>query len=274
VEGKYLDLYPLDEVRLPPSYHDRMQDKPAVYRRMRESTFDQLTEREAREGIRHYLAFCSYIDNLFGQLLEGLERIGQVENTLVLFTSDHGDYCADHGLFAKGIPCFSGAYHIPAILRWPAGVRSPGRAVDEFVSLADFGPTFLEAASLSPERYFSGRSLLSFLQAKEPPVWRDDMHTQCNGVELYYTQRSVMTRAWKYTFNGFDQDELYHLRHDPDEMVNLAGDPNWAAVKQRMCQRLRRFAHCEGDTAINPYITVGLAPHGPALAFAPDLPED
>jgi arylsulfatase A-like enzyme len=239
------------------------------------SLFDQLSEREAREGIRHYLAFVSYIDELFARLLEHLAKHKHIENTLVLFTSDHGDYCGDHGLFAKGIPCFQGAYHVPAIVRWPEAIRNPGRTVDAFVSLADFGPTFLQAAGMAfgdaassaGERHFSGLSLLPFLYGNEPPAWRDEIHTQCNGVELYYTQRSVMTQAWKYTFNGFDQDELYHLPEDPHEMYNLADDPAYASVKREMCRRLWRFAYQESDTAINPYITVGLAPYGPAEAF-------
>ena len=97
--------------------------------------------------------------------------------------------------------------------------------------------------------------------------WRDDIHSQCNGVELYYTQRSVSTKEYKYVFNGFDRDELYDLRSDPDEMVNLASDPTYEGIKRQMCARMWRFAHQESDTAINPYITVGLAPYGPAEAF-------
>jgi choline-sulfatase len=105
------------------------------------------------------------------------------------------------------------------------------------------------------------------LQNAQPHTWRDAIHTQCNGVELYYTQRSVMTRDWKYTYNGFDYDELYDLRSDPHEMRNLARDSAYADVVRQMCRRLWRFAYEHDDTAINPYITVGLAPFGPAEAF-------
>jgi len=267
VPGRYLDLYDLEDVSLPASYRDEMADKPAIYRRMREMRFGQLSDREMREGIRHFWAYCSYLDDLFGQILDALERTGQRDNTLVLYCSDHGDYCGEHGLFAKGIPCFRGAYQVPAVLSWPAIVERPGRRVEAFVSLADWAPTFLEAAGLAPERCFTGTSLVPFLRDAEPTEWRDDIHTQCNGVELYYTQRSVMTRSFKYVFNGFDRDELYDLRADPHEMVNLAGDPAYEHVKRALCARMWRFAYREDDTAINPYITVGLAPYGPAEAF-------
>jgi arylsulfatase A-like enzyme len=237
---------------------------------MRDMRFGQLSQREVREGIRHFWAYCTYLDDLFGRLLDALERTGQAENTLVLYCADHGDYCGEHGLFAKGIPCFNGAYHVPAVARWPAGIADPGRRVDAFVSLADFAPTFLEIAGQAADRHFAGASLAPFFRHETPAGWRDEMHTQCNGVELYYTQRSVRTGECKYVFNGFDRDELYDLRADPHEMHNLADDPAYAQVKREMCRRMWRFAYREDDTAINPYITVGLAPYGPAEAFRDD----
>jgi arylsulfatase A-like enzyme len=270
VPERYLALYDLDEVQLPESFSDDLLDKPAIYRRMREMRFGQLSEREVREAIRHFWAYCTYLDDLFGRLLEALKRTGQAEDTLVLYCADHGDYCGEHGLFAKGIPCFRGAYHVPAVVRWPAAVSGPGRRVDALVSLADFAPTFLEAAGIETERRLAGASLVPFLRGEIPPSWRDEIHTQCNGVELYYTQRSVMTRETKYVFNGFDQDELYDLRRDPHELRNLACDPAYERIKRDMCARMWRFAYHEDDSAINPYVTVGLAPYGPAQAFRRD----
>lgn len=267
VPQKYLNMYDLADIPLPVSFGDELADKPRIYQRMREMRFGQLSPREVREGISHFWAYCTYLDDLFGQILAALDATGQAENTLVLYVADHGDYCGEHGLFAKGIPCFRGAYHVPAVIRWPAGVCNPGRRVDNFVSLADFAPTFIELAGLKQDRHFAGVSLLPFLRDETPPTWRDAIHTQCNGVELYYTQRSAMTRDFKYVFNGFDQDELYDLRVDPHEMRNLSDDPAYAEVKRELVGRMWRFAYEEDDTAINPYITVGLAPYGPAEAF-------
>jgi len=229
--------------------------------------WDQLTEREIREGIRHFWAYCSYLDDCFGRILDALDQAGEADNTLVLYCSDHGDYCGEHGLFCKGIPCFRGAYHVPAVIRWPKGVRSPGRRVDSFVSLADFAPTFTELSGKAPDLSLTGRSLVPFLKGDAPADWRDEMWTQCNGVELYFTQRSVMTREFKYVFNGFDWDELYDLRNDPDEMHNLANDPAYAEIKRDLIGRLWRFALREDDGARSSYITVGLAPYGPAEGF-------
>ena len=263
VPRKYVDRYRLEDIELPASYADRLEDKPRIYRRLRRDRWDQLGERETRDAIRHYRAYRTHVDDLFGRLLNALDRTGQAEDTLVLYVSDHGDYCGEHGLFAKGIPCFRGAYHVPAVVRWPRGVRTPGRRVPRFVSLADFAPTFLEVAGLPVDRDFSGASLLPFLRGEEPARWRDEIHTQCNGVELYYTQRSVCTRDYKYVYNGFDDDELYDLKADPDEMKNLALDPSLEEVKRGMLRRMWRFAQREQDAAPSAYITVSLAPYGP-----------
>lgn len=267
VPTKYLDMYRLEDVPLPASFADTMMDKPRIVQRMRRQIFGQMSEREVREAIRHFWAMCTYLDDLFGKLLAALEATGQADNTLVLYCADHGDYCGEHGLFAKGIPCFRGAYNVPAVIRWPKGLVEPGRRVSEFVSLADFAPTFTELAGRKADAGLTGRSLVPFLRKQTPPDWRDEMHTQCNGVELYYTQRSVMTRKHKYVFNGFDDDELYDLERDPHEMTNLAGKNDYEAVKRELCRRMWRFARREQDAATNGYITVGLAPYGPGEAI-------
>ena len=267
---KYLDMYKLEDVPLPPSYADDLADKPRVYKRMRDTRFGQLSEREVREAIRHFWAYCTYLDDLFGRVLAALEASGQADNTLVLYTSDHGDYCGDHGLFCKGIPSFRGAYNVPNVIRWPAGVAQPGRRVSEFVSLADFAPTFIELAGAQADRHFTGASLVPFLRGETPADWTDEVHSQCNGVELYYTQRAVTTKEYKYVFNGFDYDELYDLQADPHEMKNLSDDPAYESAKRDMVRRMWRFAHRENDAAISSYITVSLAPYGPAEAFRED----
>lgn len=267
VPQKYLDLYDLDDVPLPPNFADTLADKPAVYARMRRMRWGQFTEREYRDCIRHFWAYCSYLDDKFGQVLAALDATGQADDTLVLYVSDHGDYCGEHGLFAKGIPCFRGAYHVPAVMRWPNGIARPGQREEALVSLADFAPTFTELAGKTADPGLTGRSLTPFLAGQTPANWRDEMHTQCNGVELYYTQRSVMTRDWKYVFNGFDEDELYDLRRDPHETVNLARRPDMQPIIRQMCRRMWRFAHEQDDAATNAYVTVSLAPFGPAEAF-------
>ena len=265
VPQEFLDLYDPDDVVLPANFGDLMQDKPGLYRRTR-SMFDQLSEEEHREALRHYLAFCTYEDHLFGLVLEALEQSGQADNTVVIYVSDHGDYMAEHGLWCKGLPCFRGAYEVPLIISVP-DMPGPGREVDAFISLADLAPTILDLAGIAQERPFTGKSLLPFLENKAPQKWRDAVFTQSNGNELYGIQRSVTTRDWKLVYNGFDFDELYDLQNDPGEVRNLARDPRYSDARRDLYQRLWTFARETDDNIVNNYIMVGLAEFGPGLAF-------
>jgi arylsulfatase A-like enzyme len=264
-EKKYLDMYDLEETELPPSFEDTMEDKPDYYRKLRQRVFDRNDIKGVKEAIRHFRACCSKIDFNFGRLLEKLDEVGQTEDTLVLFCADHGDYVGDHGLFHKQVPAFLGAYMVPAVVKWPKGIKNPGRTVDDFVSLADFGPTFLDMAGIKTDRYFSGDTLVPFLKDEKPLAWREEMCTQCEGTEQMFTQRMVSTHEYKYVYNGFGRDELYDLVNDPHEMKNLEDDPKYDDIKRDLVKRMWRFAYKEQDQlGSTQYIMVNTAPWGPA----------
>jgi len=186
----------------------------------------------------------------------------------VLYCSDHGDYVGDHGLFHKQVPAFLGAYHVPAIVRWPKGVRNPGRRVDAFVSLADFAPTFLDLAEIETDRYFTGSSLAPFLSDESPGAWRQEICMQCEGTENLFTQRQILTKQHKYVYNGFGRDELYDLSKDPHEMVNLIDDPSYREILRDLLGRMWRFAYLEQDRlGSTQYLMVNTAPWGPKEGF-------
>ena len=264
VPAKYARMYDPDRIELPASYRDDLRDKPAVYRRMRR-LWDQLGEREVRESIAHYWGFCTLVDEMFGRVLATLDEIGASENTLVVFVSDHGEHCGAHGLYLKGISTFDEGYRVPALVRWPARIARPGRSVDDFVTLMDLAPTFLEATGAPPLRKCAGRSLMPFLDGRRPADWRRDIYTQCNGVEVYYTRRMVRNRTHKFVYTPIDADELYDLRTDPLEMRNLADDPSLAPVKENLYRRMWEYAYETEDTIFNPYPSVATADYGPAV---------
>jgi len=286
-------LYDPADVELPASFGDLMLDKPRVYQRMRNQIWGQLTEDEVRESIAHYWAVCTLQDRYFGELLTALEATGQAENTVVAFVGDHGDYMFAHGLRCLGIPAFREVYQVPAVIRWPRGVVEPGREVDEFVSLADFAPTFMELAGCAADQGLTGSSLAPFLHNRPPADWTDAWHSQTKGNEVYYTQRIVQTRKYKYVCNWFDFDELYDLEADPHELVNLAfpeappAAPDsltvdatsgayapWPPlpgrleeVRRGLLARMWRFAMRENDIIFSPYPPVALAPYGPTVGW-------
>lgn len=262
---RFLDLYDPEQIHLPDSFTDDLLDKPHLYKRTRDR-FDQLTREEHRESIRHYLAFCSYEDYLFGQLLDALTKRGILDDTIVIYVSDHGDYMGAHGLWTKGLPCFKEAYHVCSTIGY-GKVRQRGRVVDDFVSLVDYAPTILEMAGIKTERRLAGRSLADFLMNDRPKEWRNELYTQTNGNETYGIQRSVFDRNYKLVFNGFDYDELYDLEADPNEMVNAINDPDKRIMIRRMYRKLWQFAYDNEDNIANSYITSAMAQYGPGIIF-------
>lgn len=268
VPQRFLDMYDIGDIELPVNFHDDMLDKPNLYRRTKEK-FNELPIEEYREAIRHYLAFCSYEDYLFGRLVTALKQHNLYDDTIMICLSDHGDYAGEHQLFAKGLPCFQAAYHIPIMIRWPGvttGDRG-GKTVENFVTLADMAPTILDMAGVVASRRFSGSSLKKLLLGEKDDYPRDAVYTQSNGNELYGIQRSVMTKEWKYVYNGFDYDELYKLTDDPGEMVNLSADKRYRIVKRELSKKLWQFAYDHNDVCINPYVMVSLAEFGPGIIF-------
>jgi choline-sulfatase len=174
------------------------------------------------------------VDDQIGRLLAVLAQTGQAENTLVVFTSDHGDYVGAHRLFLKGIPAFEEAYRIPLILSGPG--MPAGRVVEQIISSLDLGPTLTQLTA-GVEFPGHGRPLLPLLQT-EPGAWTSEAFAECHGQRFYYTQRILWQDHTKYVFNGFDEDELYDLAADPYELQNLADDPAWQAVLEKMAARM------------------------------------
>ncbi|HIE51284.1 MAG TPA: DUF4976 domain-containing protein [Armatimonadetes bacterium] len=261
----YASMYDPDEIPLPENYHDPLEDKPAIYRRLRHQLWSQLSEEEVREAIAHYWGLCTMNDEVVGMILDALEEEGEAENTLVLFTSDHGDQVGGHGLFLKGVLPFEESYRIPMVVRWPAGIERPGRVSSEFVTLCDWAPTICDLAGVSPPQPFHGRSLLPLFEGVVPEDWPQTFFGQFCGTEYYYTQRIVRDKRYKYVFNGFDFDELYDLQRDPWEMENLAAEAEYESVKQRLIQEMWQWAHLTDDVIFNQYPTVALVPWGPMV---------
>lgn len=263
VPEEYLKLYPLETIKLPDSCRDDLSDKPRLYQRT-QKRFRQLTEKEQKKSLQHYLAFCSYEDALFGELLDELEKQNLLDNTIVIYLSDHGDYAGAHGLWTKGLPCFEEAYHICSVIGY-GKIQNRNAAVNDLVSLADFAPTFLELAGVEIQQKLAGKSLVPFLNRTTPHNWRTEMYTQSNGNELYGIQRSVFDDKFKFVYNGFDFDELYDLEKDPHECHNLAGNPAYAEIIKTYYKKIWKFAYENQDMLGDAYITTALMDYGAGI---------
>ncbi len=290
VPEELLDLYNPDELRIPESFYaDTMVDKPRAYARYRRMYADQLTEEEIRRALAGYYALCTLQDRYLQMVLEVLDASSQKDNTIVLFVGDHGDYVFEHGLINMGFPAFREAYHVPAIMRWPAGIRNPGRRVDALVSLVDFAPTFCELGCANmPAEHVAGHSLTPFLEDRPPDDWRKAVIHMTNGNETYFTQRIIMTEKWRYVMNWFDYDELYDLENDPRQTRNLLYDayqqpvkrvqpgepvpgpwpylpPDLEQVRRNLITEYWNFAIDEQDMTFSSYFISALSAYGPLV---------
>ncbi len=188
-----------------------------------------------------YYAMIELIDEQFGRLIDHIDKTGQSDNTLIIFTSDHGETLGDHGLCLKGCRFYDSLTRVPLIIRWP-GKSKPDHRIDSLVELMDLAPTVLEAASVPIAPDTQGRTLTPLLTgAIEPEEHRHFVRSEFLGALSQGQQsRATMyrTQRWKIvTYHGYSTGELYDMQNDPGEFNNLWNEPNWAEVKLDLLNR-------------------------------------
>ena len=188
-----------------------------------------------------YCAMIKLIDDQVGRILTALDVSGQRENTVVIFTSDHGEMLGDHGLIQKGCRFYEGLVRVPLIFSWPNHFVE-GERSDALVELLDKTPTILELAGLQPPQRMQGRSLLPMLRGEVPL----DHHRDSVRCEYYDAldepdgSFATMYRDERYklvVYHGHDLGELYDLEEDPEEFENMWDEPEAQPVKLDVMQR-------------------------------------
>ena len=232
------EMYPLEEVPLPPNHHDDLEGKP-VRQLTNGRCYKQpeWEEKQFRDYVRRYWGYCSYIDHQIGRVLAALEASGKAGDTIVLFTSDHGDMLAAHGFVFKLGHCgYDELLRVPFLLRCPGRIEA-GSTSDALVSSVDVLPTLLEMMRVPAPETLDGRSFVPLLRG-EAEKHREAL--VCNSAEHNLT---IVSTQWKYVLNWDprDLDELYDLVADPGEKANLAADPAHAAVVSDLRTKLMQW---------------------------------
>lgn len=233
---KYLDLYDPKSISVPKSFGDTFTGKPGMHARESES-WGALTEDDYRQSRACYYASVEQLDVQIGRLLDALDKTGQAQNTLVVFTTDHGDMCGNHRMWLKGWMPYEEAYRVPLVVRWPGHVAA-GAVSKHLVQTHDLAHTYVTVAGARALPYPDGRALQPLFSDPAAPTWPDQIMCAYYGGEFLYTQRIAITDRFKYVFTGFDHDELYDLQHDPEEMRNAVADPAYAKYTDDMRARL------------------------------------
>ncbi|MEM6677734.1 MAG: choline-sulfatase [Pseudomonadota bacterium] len=224
---EWWDLYSDDEIAMPEVWLSPEEQDPFSRRVMDgiEASTVPLTEKEIIRARRAYLANVSYFDSKVGALVKTLEQMGELDNTLVIVTADHGDMLGERGLWYK-MNFFEASARVPLIMAGP-GVAQ-GTAANA-CSLIDLMPTFLELAGGGPEMLgepIDGRSLLPLARGEADPV-DEAIGEYC--AEMTPSPVFMIRRgALKYIHCDVDPPQLYDLATDPQERVNRAIEPAYA----------------------------------------------
>ena len=198
-------------------------------------------KRDAGTLIAAYYAMIKLIDDQVGRIMAALEATGQRENTLVIFTSDHGEMLGDHGLIQKGCRFYEGLVRVPLIFSWPGHVKSAHRS-DALVELRDVAPVLLELAGLPVPERMQARSLVPMLSGEESAGEHRDF-VRCefyDALDQADGTFATMYRDRRYklvVYHGHSLGELYDLEKDPGEFENLWDSPDHTAVKLDLMQR-------------------------------------
>lgn len=261
---RFFDMYDLDSIRLSPTLHDELKGKPEVIRRMHK-TWESLTDDQWRMITACYWAVVTFLDSEVGRILDTLKETGQYDNTIIVFTADHGDMLGAHGLCAKGVgTSYEEVYNIPLVMRVP-GMATSREDDTTRTSLVDLGSTLLDLCGAAPLDDAHGRSLRPVLDGtSESSEWQD-AYAEFFGQRFVYTQRIVWHGDWKYVFSPGGIDELYNLADDPHEETNLAEDAAYHDTLIEMCKRMWRKMKAIGDESLfkTHYVTLRTAPIGP-----------
>ena len=234
---EYVDQYPVDEVRVPENFLPQYPDAEAIgtgpdLRDEQLAPFPR-TEYAVRVHRQEYHAIIGHMDTQIGRILDALEASGRAENTIIVFTSDHGLAVGQHGLMGKQ-NMYDHSLRVPLIIAGPG--LPADRRIDTPVYLQDILPTTLEiAGAVVPEAWYY-RSLLPLIDAPDAPH-----HGALYGAYIDF-QRMVLRDGYKLIhYPPIETTKLFHTREDPLELHDLADDPAYAEIRQELEAELHRL---------------------------------
>jgi len=260
--------YSLHDRATVPDYglrENEMRDKPPFYEEFLEhGTFDegrvtaggidswpclgrQLTRNEAipqdyagmdreanrRNAVAAYYGMVSLADHHVGRMVADLKAHGLFENTLIVFTSDHGEYLGNHGVWWKGLPAYEDCHRVPLLACWPRAIP-PGQRSHALHSLIDLGPTFAAAAGGRRGSDWQGKNQLEVWRGRRESA-RDHALIEFRPTDSDFQQLTVVTANHKLVaYPGRDWGELYDLGADPDQVRNLWTRQEAANLRRRL----------------------------------------
>jgi len=227
---RFFDLYPLDSIHVPTTPEDASPIPACAFHTPYKEVFDQLTKQDAKEFIRSYYAGITYMDDLFGGMIDLMKKNGLLENAVIMFAGDNGYMPGDKGWFNKGV-LFERACQVPLMIGTP-GMKQAGKRCGRVVQFIDLFPTITELCGLeNPPDQLQGKSLVPLLNNPESE-W-NDLAVTYNGHD-----RSIRDARYRYIEWGGGLSALYDHHNDEDEFYNRVDNPEYRDVLNNMRRKL------------------------------------
>lgn len=191
-----------------------------------------------------YFAMVEQVDIEVGRVIDSLEKTNQLENTIIIFTSDHGEMLGDHGLYLKGPYFYDCLVKVPLIISCPRLIMQ-GKKSEALVELLDIAPTLLDIAGMAPNERIQGKSFMSTLTA-DKDMHRDFVYSEYyNAMGTHEDNKAYVTMIADKDFklvltHSTNEGELYDLKRDPNEQSNLYYDKKKTDVKVMMLEKLAK----------------------------------
>lgn len=219
----FFELYPTTKIELPKLSNDDVSRKPTPAYASSNKEAEDMSDDLRREAIQAYWASITFMDEQVGRVLDELDRLGLAEKTIVVMTSDHGYHLYHHGLWQKQ-SLFENSARVPLLISVPGG-KQAGATTQSLVELVDLYPTLAELCGLKAPDYLDGKSLTPILKDSRAKV-KEAAYTQVRRGN--FSGYSVRTNRYRFTAwdNGEKGEQLYDMLADPNEMNNLALNPN------------------------------------------------
>jgi len=245
--SKYTRMYDLDKLKLPESLHEPADKLPPMLRGLRQNPNKPWCLAKAADDINLYRMYIGYyyalvteIDHHIGNILDVLEAEGMADNTIVIYTSDHGDFVGAHGMIEKCAPghnVYEDTLRVPLIVRWSGHIKK-GQVSEDLAELVDLYPTLMDLTGIDGPKDLQGKSLLPVL-TKGQPLNRKYAISE-NWAQITAIGKRYKLGVWLKPQDDYG-DMLFDRQSDPLELSNLAGKPEVAEVEKQMRGWIQNF---------------------------------
>ena len=228
------EQYPPDQMKLPDVPENDLDDIPEIAKRNTNANKYKMSKAQQHKALQGYYASVSYMDKQVGRLLDGVKKMGLTDNTIIVFTSDHGYNLGQHTYWQKQ-SLFEDTLRVPLIISAP-WLKTKGQRTKQIVELIDIYPTLADLAGLKAPGYLHGKSLKPLLLNPETAKW----HPKPAYTTTVWQGKSLTTQRWRLNTwsDGQKGIELYDQQNDPNEFTNLANKPEHKQTLEKLKKQL------------------------------------